>query len=158
MNERIDTPIANLLATGAPGVLHLGDATYQVSQPTEADMVSVAFEVFKGLRRRRDRERLEYVKAVAGAGAEAIKAIMAEFKQEDAEDTSAQNLLRMNPVDFMEGLQDPDGCAMLAWVLIRKSHPEVSLASVRAQVTERNVAQVLLELLTESRLGELRKN
>lgn len=156
----IDLEVANIMATGAPGHIVIDGQDYLVAQPTESDMTAVAFEALKILRTKRQRLAMEAVKAVAGAGAEAIKAVM-EVMMAGADgksQTDAESLLAFSPSAFMEALGEPEGCAFLAWVLLRKHQPQLDLGFLRVKITDANVSGILLSLMRESRLGDLRPN
>jgi hypothetical protein len=140
MSEPLDTQTANFLATGAPGSITLGGKTFIVNQPTEQDGAAIGLEIRKIAKRRKDAKFLELVREFKDVAL--AKTILAELCTAD----ESENLTA--------AVADAEGCAFIAFILIRKGDPSVTLAILRELITEDNAGVIGMELLEESGLGK----
>ncbi len=127
----------NEAVTGAPGTIDLGGQTYLVAQPTDEDFATLRSH----LKAKLDsplKAIADDLKYLAPADrAEAIKAAVALKTGGGAE---------LTPQYVQEQLMQPPGAAFLAWLLVRRNHPDVKLDDVKAAVTGDNVLAVLADL------------
>lgn len=136
--------------TGAPGTISLGGKTYLVGQPTPDDMRAVA--VFLGKRVKSPLQKLVDSPAWARLTEAQQDRLLARTMDVSPDDVS------VGGDDAMHILTSVDGCRFLAWLLIRKRHPEITAAEIAGAITEENAEQVFVDLDEASGILSLEKN
>ncbi len=133
-------------ATAAPGSIELGGRTFLVSQPSPSDGLAV-----KKYIKKRIQSPLSMYAALAASPDFALlpEKVRHELASE-AGHLQMQGDVSLSNELFAEKLLEPDCCAFLAWMLIRKRHPDVTLEALRALITDDNAAAVCDDLLRES--------
>lgn len=138
----MDQQQANDAATGAPGTVVVGEKIYLVSQPTDADFVTLR----KHLRELFGRSAKSPLKAIMDdlkmlplhLQAEAIKAAVQQQSGGGSEPTA----------DAMQSiLYTPEGCCFWLWLLARKNDRALDIQTVRASITEENVDDILAQIM-----------
>ncbi len=138
-------------ATAAPGSIELGGRTFLVAQHTPADVMAL-------------RKRLKkHVKDPLSMYADLVSDPKFRRLPKKVRDTLAEEAgrLRMQgdvslTADMAEDmLQEPRHCAFLAWLLIRKLHPDVTLEALADLITDDNAAAVYADLARESGMSEM---
>ena len=146
----MDQETANELVAGGSGLLQLGDRTFVVSPPTDADMATLAGEL----------RRLAKLKAVSPLAAVmeefdrlppamremAVKAAVGQGGKAQAEPTSDQMAAQ---------LYDAEGIRFWVWWLARKEQPALTLKDLEPLVTPANVLEVLVRLQMATKLERL---
>jgi hypothetical protein len=127
----------NEAAAGGPGFLQLNGTTYLVGQPTAQDMAAL---------HRYFRERLQNPLAAIAGDLESLPPQYRAAAIKAAVELRAGGGAELTPGYVGEQLLQPHGCAMLAWLLIRKNHPEVTLEKIAPHVTAENASDVLAKL------------
>lgn len=141
---QVERSVINHLATGAGGSIRLGETDYPVGQPTDRDHAMLAAELPKIAGRQRQNRLFSLTRAM-GSFAAAREFLDATdpppvFDGED-KDQVARSLQRV--------ILTADGCRYLAWLLIRKQQPAITLESLRPLITEDNASAVAIELMAE---------
>jgi len=145
-----DTPIANLLATAAPGSIFLCGNKYLVAQPTEQDMGAIFVEAAKIAKRQRNAKLVELVKDFKDY--ELAKKVLDETMPVLA-DEAVQGIASIN-----QALSDPEGVHWIAFILLRKLQPSITLADIKTLIPAENATAVGVELLFESGMGKAAPN
>lgn len=142
----LEMPVANLLATGAPGTIQLGGETYLVAQPTEADMATIGMEARKLAKRRRDHKLMELYREFKDMAV--VKDLLGSLLPPENDDAA----------NLQDAIMDPDGCRFAAFILLRRLQPDMTLAQLGTLIDESNATAVGMALLIESGLGKAAKN
>lgn len=134
--------------TGGPGTLTLGGTTYLVGQPTEKDMGAIA----------------AFLKQHAKSPVAALQddpdfKLLPEDEQrqkllEAARQKFDQNLPYAGP-SILDALTSLHGVRFMAWILIRKAHPEVALEEISCHVTDDNRVAISVQLDIASGMAAL---
>lgn len=133
------------------GTVELGGQTYLVPQAGPADMMAVR------------RHLKKHVKGPLQMYADLLKdpdfrRLPRKVREEVAKDAAGLRMrgeVALTVELAAEMLQEPEHCAFLAWVLIRKAHPDVTLERLRGLVTGDNAAEVFAELHEAAGLDSL---
>ncbi len=145
-----DTPTANLLATGAPGSIILAGNKYIVAQPNDQDMGAIFVEAAKIAKRQRNNRLVELVKDFKDY--DLAKKVLDETMPV-LQDEAQQGIQSIN-----QALSDPEGVHWIAFILLRKSHPTITLAEIKTLIPAENASAVGVELLFESGMGKAAPN
>jgi soluble cytochrome b562 len=141
MNDALNTKTANELASGAPGTITLGGQAYLVAQPGQNEMTTIALEARKIAKRKRNDKLLELFREFKDY--ELAKKILADTMP-GADDDAA---------NIQDALTDVEGCQWIAFVLLKKLQPTITMADIRQLITADTAPVVGIELLLESGLG-----
>jgi hypothetical protein len=155
----IETPKANRLACGAPGHINLGGEDYLVGQATQQDMTAFAEEAIKVNSRVHDKRLLALLKDLGDY--ELAKRFLADSEaQERASFDAICGDKKMDDASygFNKAAMSADGAAFLFWMLTRKNHPGLTMATVKQCITEDNASAIGAQLLFESGLGQVGPN
>lgn len=127
---------ANELVTGGPGTLMIGDATYLVSQPSEADIRTLKHHLRKHATTplQAIRDELQHMDPMTRAETLRI-AVEMQSRPRD-----------LTPDTIVDLLLNPDNAAFLVWLLVRENHPDATQATIRSGIIDSNVVQLLADL------------
>jgi hypothetical protein len=144
----VDFEKASEAATGAGGVVRVGDMTLVVRQPAPADLLCLRSWV---------RARL---KTPLQALAETLKDLPADMQEAAVRQAVALQASGSEATydRTQEELATPEGCAWWLWHLSKDQHQGLTPETVRALVTPENVYAVLSDLLTASRMRDVAPN
>jgi hypothetical protein len=137
----LETKVANELATGAPGTITIGGRAFLVAQPEAPDLGAIGMELRRLAKVRRDAALLAYFREFKDL-ALAKELVTATLP---AADDDLGN--------FMGEAGTLDGARFVAFILLRKLDPDLSMEQVRQLVTADNAAAVGIELLIACGLG-----
>jgi hypothetical protein len=144
----MDFQQATEAATGAPGVVRVGDAEWLVDQPTPADFLALRAWV---------RARL---KSPIAALAEKIRLLPPELQV--AALHAAVELDASGSEVTADGIQQvlatPEGCAWWLWMLARKQQLWCAPKDFLPHLNGDNVHAVLADLYAASGMGGVEKN
>ena len=130
----------NEATVSAPGTINLSGKTWLVEKPTEKDVFAVFMFAKKEAKRHYNPIR-ETLDALAGltASEDAKTAVILQAHRVQVSGEVPEDAIS-------DVLMGPKGCAFYAWILIRKSHPEVTLEQLQTLITEDNSVIVFAEL------------
>lgn len=123
-----------------PGTINLGGTTYLVAKATDRDVFARVKNARKSVLK-----TFNPIKEVL----DSIKDLSVSEDQKTALLMQAHRIKASGevPPDLVSDyMQSPKGLAFYAWLLIRKNHPEVTLESIQALITEVNAEDVFAEL------------
>ena len=136
-------------AAAAQGTITLGNCVYLVSQPTPQDMQTIA------------RYLRDLVTNPLKMMANDIACLPVEIRQQFVDAALRLQMRRQMPANETEwqqattgALMTPEGVAFIAWVLIRKEQPHVTLELIKANVTDTNYMDVLTEITAASGMAQ----
>jgi len=139
------------LQAGAPGSIDLGGRTYAVAQASDADLMEV--------RRRLKKAVPSPLKMYAALVQDAdFRKLPKRVRDDLAREAGQMRLRGETPLTaelVADLLQEPEHCAYLAWVLIRKLHPDVTYEGLRETITPDNATRVFLALHEASGMESL---
>jgi hypothetical protein len=118
-------------------MFELGGQTYLVGQPASADFTAL----YSYLRQRLKNPLHAIADELAG-----LPPHIQQMAVKAAVELKAGGGAQMTEEFVREQLFLPHGCAFLAWLLIRKNHPDVKLADVQKHVTDETVLPTLARL------------
>lgn len=150
--EPLDVQVANRLATAAPGSVTLAGETYLVGQPTKAEFITLRKELIRLWKASNSTPLTSIAPELQGLPPELQKiAVEAAVKLKAGnQEPDAAALQSM--------LFEPEAAAFWAWLLIRKNHPDVKLAAIKAAITRDTVDDVLASLLDANGLRDADPN
>lgn len=137
----MDGATRNELAVSRQGSVKIGDTTFLVSQPTDQDMGTLLAWV-----RKRQRDPLTML-------GESLDGVPAKYHKEVIKATvEVKHAGGAMPSDAFihDQLSTPEGTAFLAWLLVRKAHPDATLESLSKVITAANAPDILAELYDQS--------
>lgn len=136
---------------GAPGTLRLNGRTFLVGQATHADLMAVRRRLKKAIK-----PPLEmYGRLASDPHFELLPEDVRRELAREAAQLTMRGEVALSAEMAMELLTEPEHCRFLAWVLLRKCHPDLRLDELTPLVTEDNAAAVCVELARESGLEAL---
>lgn len=133
----------NEAVANGQGTIELGGVTYLVSPPNDTD--------FATLRRHLKKQLANPLHAIA----EDLKGLPPDVRQ--AAIKAAVELQSGGGAELTESyirtrLMEPAGAAFLAWLVVRKSHPDVTLEALAPHFTEESTPVLLAQLSEASGL------
>ena len=136
----------NELATGGPGSAEIGGTLYLVGQPNDQDFAAIRDFIRKKLRNpfQAIAEDLKYLPRELWDAA--VRA---------ATELKAGGGAEPTPEFFRQQAAEPDVVAFMAWLLVRKNHPDATYESIRPHVTAANVEAVSAALYDASGMSAL---
>lgn len=149
---QIESKTANQLATGAPGTISVGETTFLVGQPTDADFVTMRKHFVKVWKARNSAP----LKAVA----EAVKGLPPAVAAEAIKEAARLQAGNQEPSDdAIKGMiHDAECCAFWVWVLAKKHDAGLKLDVVQSLVTDETVDDVFAQLLVATGLKDANPN
>ncbi len=124
----------------APAPIVLGGTTYLVAKPTEKDVFSVFFNARKQAARLYNpfREVTDALEGLPVSEQQRTELLLQAHRVKVSGEVPSEALTAY--------LTGPKGCAFYAWILIRKNHPEVTLETIQAAITDDNCVAVFADL------------
>lgn len=142
---------ANQNAAAALGSIELGGRSFLVSQPTQQDtatlgkyLLGMAQNPLKAMAAELEGLPPELQKMAIDS---AIKLKMSRANVPTTEEESKGILMAM--------LFTPEGCRFMAWILLRKEHPDVTLEMLKGLIHDGNYFDVLTTLTDQSGMASL---
>jgi acetyl-CoA carboxylase alpha subunit len=135
--------------TNAPGTMALGGKVLIVDKMS----LSTAGPLHQWMKKRA-KELKSPFKNVLEKLDDIPEAYRAAVMQEAAKATISQEVTDQ---DLNDSLVSPEGCAFLLWLLTRRSHKELDLASIQAEVNSDNFLEVFLEVKSAAYLDDFQK-
>lgn len=147
----MDNATAQEIVSGAPGTITIGETTYLVAQATKRDMMTIKGHIDKLLLSpinsiKNDIKDWppEYAKIAIDA---AVKVQLGITRKQETEDDKAENYTRL--------LFTPEGVQFMAFVLLRKNHPNITLEYLKSVINDDNAPSIGAQLVDESKLDKL---
>jgi hypothetical protein len=144
----VDFEKASEAATGAGGVVRIGESAFLVRQPTPADLLCLRSWVKARLQTplqavaRRLKDLPADVQEAAVRQAVALEASGSELTYDRVQ----------------EELATPEGCGFWLWHLAKDQHAGLTPENVRPLITRENVYAVLSDLLAAARMRDVSPN
>lgn len=128
----------NEQTAGAAGLVTIADRNYLASPPTDQDFGTLHNHL---------RRKLKNPVAAIAEDLEGLPPHVQQAAIRAAVELKAGGGAAMTSEFVSQELAKPEGCALLAWLLIRKNHPEVTLEAIKAGIPDdQTAARVLSEL------------
>ena len=143
----------NSLGSGALGTLVIGGDTYLIAQPTEADMFTLHKRLMAAWKLEQSNLIASVAKSVAG-----MPASVQEIAIRAAVESQAKGGGDPAPSALSAMLLQPKHTAFWVWVLARKNHPDLKLATVEEFITAENQDEILSRLFSASSMADLSPN
>lgn len=132
-----------------PGTIELGGKTYLVSKPTDSDIASIG----------------DYVRKQAKKIYNPVKSLLEDLKDlpKDLQEVALKEAIRLKndgePPEqlLVDIMTSPLGARFLAYMLIRKNHPEVTLKDFETLITDDNCMEVYVDLDHASGMDKVKK-
>jgi len=141
----IDTEMNENVA-GAQGTIVLAGSTYLIDQVTDKHIATL----HKHLRKHMKSPLASIAESLNGLPLELQKAAISEAVQ-----LQANGGAEGNNAFYRDAMLSSAGCGFLLWVLVKKSHPELSLEKCVAMVTEVTPEIAMTELAEASGMGRM---
>src|SRR4051812_47024632 len=138
----------NIAATGGPRAVVIGTQTYLASPLNDMDNGTLLDWVKK---------RLQSPLLAVADDFDKLPPLMQEKVIKAAVELKTAGGAMPNGESYRQQLMTPAGCAFLAWVMVRKEHPTVTLEALRKDITDDNYVDVLAGLTEAAGLGSLGK-
>ncbi len=135
----MDKATQDELAAGAAGTIELGGRTYLVSPPDDGDLMAL-----RRYLRRRAQSPLQAL--LADPGFQQLGPRDRKAAVQAATAAQVKGGADLGKAAATDALLSPEGCRFLAWLSLRKKHPEVTLEALAGLITEANFESVFVRL------------
>jgi hypothetical protein len=125
----------NERVAGAPGPIQIGGVTYLASPPSDVEFGAL----HKYLREKLADPIQSVAKSIGG-----LPLHLQKMAVTAAVEIHAGGGAKLTDEFVGQQVMQPDGCAYLAWLLIRKQHPEVTLETIRNAIPDTEAAMRVL--------------
>lgn len=125
----------NERVAGAPGPIQIGGVTYLATPPSDVEFGAL----HKYLREKLADPIQSVAKSIAG-----LPMYLQKIAINAAVEIQTGGGAKLTDEFVGQQVTQPDGCAYLAWLLIRKQHPDVTLETIRAAIPDNETAMRVL--------------
>lgn len=146
----ISSKQASESANAPPGSITLGGETFLVHCPTKQDMAAILLECKKISRGKRAAKVVEFFREFKDM------ALSKELADLECPETTDEPGVQANAM--LREVMEPAGAQFAAFLILRRAHPEITMARIRELVTADNAAAVGSDLLLASGLMALDPN
>lgn len=143
-------------AIGAPGTVKIGPTTYLAAQMTKGDFITLLKHLRTSYRAR--------VVSPMQAVAKHLDNLPEKYRDQaikhavDAQGRAKGETAEPELSELIPLMYEPEGAAVLAWISVRKNHPDVKLEDLACFIDADNVDELLAKLFLATGMDGLEKN